>query len=402
MKLALGFGLGGMALLCFLSCGSPPQNNEEKPIVNNKESLRVDTVPEILDTLPKHVINDTLNEMAAVIGANVDTSRFFLSITESKEYQNYRQQFSKRWTNFDTSRLRILRQFRQQEIQNGVKTAPTLFYPFSGPDILYANTFFPEAKKYILVGLEPVGTLSSLHELTIDSIGKYFETLNSSINALLKFSFFRTNSMEKDLTRKELDGVIHLIFLFLNRTGNSIRSAKAIGIDSLGNKFNYASFEEMKKLRPKIAGLEVVFLSPQNEEKVLEYYAANLVNPALEKNKGFMMYLKGYRDIGTYLKGASYLLHKPHFSIIRNYILNTSNSIVQDDSGIPLHSFESSKRIWNYTLYGKYIAPISLFKNSFQSDLDSLYRQQGSKNLGFGIGYNFKDKNSNLMIATPL
>ena len=402
MKLILSLWIASVALFSFQSCSSPNEDKKKNPIVVARDSIKADTVHVVVDTLPVRGINDSLNEMAAVIGASIDSGYYFSHITASKEYQNYKQQFSKRWVSFDTSRLRILQQFCKQEIEKEVKPNNTLFYPFSGPDILYATTFFPKAKKYILVGLEPVGTLSTFRELDLDSIGNYFNSLNSSINALLKFSFFRTNSMEKDLKRKELDGVIHLIFLFLNRTGNSLVSAKAIGIDSLGNKFNYTSFEDMKQLKPKTAGLEIVFLSPNKEEKILEYYSVNLSNSALERNKGFMAYFKQLENCVTYLKGASYLLHKPYFSTIRNYILNRSTGVVQDDSGVPLKYFEASKRTWIYMLYGNYSVPISLFKNSFQTDLDSLYYLQGSKNLGFGIGYNFKDKNSNLMIALPL
>jgi hypothetical protein len=41
-----------------------------------------------------------------------------------------------------------------------------------------------------------------------------------------------------------------------------------------------------------------------------------------------------------------------------------------------------------------------MFSAFYQADLDSTYKQQGSKPIGFGIGYNFRDKNSNFMIAT--
>jgi len=38
-----------------------------------------------------------------------------------------------------------------------VHFADTMYYMFSGPDFLYAYTFFPNANTYILAGLEPVG-----------------------------------------------------------------------------------------------------------------------------------------------------------------------------------------------------------------------------------------------------
>ena len=38
-----------------------------------------------------------------------------------------------------------------------------------------------------------------------------------------------------------------------------------------------------------------------------------------------------------------------------------------------------------------------MFSEFYQADLDSTYKQEGSKPIG--IGYNFRDKNSNFMIA---
>ena len=40
-----------------------------------------------------------------------------------------------------------------------------------------------------------------------------------------------------------------------------------------------------------------------------------------------------------------------------------------------------------------------MFSQFYQADLDSTYKLQGAKPIGFGIGYNFRDKNSNFMIA---
>jgi hypothetical protein len=98
------------------------------------------------------------------------------------------------------------------------------------------------------------------------------------------------------------------------------------------------------------------------------------------------------------LKGASYLLHSANFSIIRNIILNGAKTVIQDDSGIAFRYFDKSK--WDFKFFGDYVKPISLFSKNYQKDLDSVWHQQGSEKIGFGIGYNFKDNNSNLLIAT--
>ena len=113
-----------------------------------------------------------------------------------------------------------------------------------------------------------------------------------------------------------------------------------------------------------------------------------------------MAYLKNMGTINTYLKGASYLMHKNYFSMVRNVILSQSHHVVQDDSGIAFHYFLDDTHKWNYSFFGQYLKPIPMFSQFYQADLDSLYKKQGASPIGFGIGYNFKDKNSNFMIAS--
>ena len=345
-------------------------------------------------------INDTLNKIAQLISGTADSTGLFGSITKNNSYIDFSESFSKRWKDFDSSRITKLVEFRNKELVGEIKSETIIFYPFSGPDILYPTLFFPNAQKYILIGLEPVGTLPEFNISQKDSLKRYYNKLNTSLNAILKFSFFRTESMSRDLKNTEVNGTLHLLFLFLNRTGNSIISAKPISIDSLGSKIYLPSFGELRWSKLKTKGTEITFKTADGKVKELDYFSLNASNDGLRNNAGFVSYLGKMKDFNTYLKGASYLLHKPHFSIIRNVILKGSNTIVQDDSGIAFNYFKNSGTEWNYKLFGSYTKPISMFRNRYQSDLDSLYKQKGSTALGFGIGYNFKDKNSNLMIAT--
>jgi hypothetical protein len=386
-------------LVVFLVLTACTVKNEKE---HQSEAIVIkDTVKKENDSVvvqqPEIKVNDSLDAMAQLI-AGTYTGEHYKAVTASKEYREFSGSFSRRWTEFDSSRILRLKEFRDKELTKEISSKPTLFYPFSGPDILYADLFFPQAEKFILVGLEPVGTLPDLGAGS-DSLKDYYNKLNSSLNAILKFSFFRTESMSKDLKNAEVDGTLHLLLLFLSRTGNSIVSARPVTIDSLGNKEYLPSFEALKTGKLKTKGVEVVFKTDDNKVKELNYFSLNVVDPMLKRNAGFKHYLENLEDFDVYLKGASYLLHKTYFSIVRNTILDKASTIVQDDSGIALHYFEKTKQPWDFKLYGQYTKPISLFKKEYQKDLDSLYKKQGATPLGFGIGYNFKDKNSNLMVA---
>lgn len=362
-----------------------------------QEEIAKDSLPE--KTPISYKINDTLNSIASIIAGRKDGQCIYSYISGSKDFLSFSKNFEKRWTGFDSSRIQKLDQFRTNVIAKEVKPQKTLFYPFSGPDILYAYTFFPDVEKYVMIGLEPVGSLPEFKKEDKDSLNDYFNKINSSLNAILKYSFFRTESMNKDLKNEEVNGTIHLLFLFLNRTGNSICSAKPVTVDSLGQIKYVTSFEALKKLKTATRGIEIQFATKDHQLKTLYYFSLNAANGGLKYNKGFYTYLQNMGSINTYLKGASYLMHKDYFSMIRNIILKQSQYVIQDDSGIAFHYFTESGREWNYRFYGKYLKPIPMFSQFYQKDLDSLYKEKGSRDIGFGIGYNFKDKNSNFMIA---
>lgn len=358
-----------------------------------KDTLQIEKVSEV-------PTNDTLNAVANIMSGITDTSSIYKFIQSSSDFKAFSKNFDKRWMAYDSSRLMNLRKFKENEISKVVTSQSTLFYPFSGPDILHAQTFFPEADKYVMIGLEPVGSLPEFNKEETDSLDTYFNKVNTSLNAILKFSFFRTQSMKNDLKNDEVDGTLHLLFLFLKRTGNQFCSAKPVTIDSSGTPKYVKSFDDLKKLKTNTRGVEIQFIDIHKQLKTLYYFSLNAADGGLKSNKGFMAYLKGMGTINTYLKGASYLMHKNYFSMVRTVILNQSEHVIQDDSGIAFHYFLDDSHQWNYSFFGQYLKPIPMFSQFYQADLDSLYKKQGTKPIGFGIGYNFKDKNSNFMIAS--
>ncbi|MCD6067502.1 MAG: hypothetical protein K0S33_2328 [Bacteroidetes bacterium] len=386
-----------------ISCGN--ETKTEKQAVTNTDTIpKKDTVDGFVETAATFVpcANDSMKELAMIIsGKNYEGAKVLPKFFASADFKVFAENFDKKWNSYDTSRIKRLVEFREKELVPNVGTTKKLFYPFSGPDILYGYTFFPEADEYVMLGLEPVGTLPiyDVKSQSPDSMDAYYKMVNSSLLAILKYSFFRTKAMKTDLKNQELDGTLHLLFLFLTRTGNTICSAKPLYIDTTGSLQYVASFPKLQGKKCLNKGIEIVFNSPDNKTKKLYYFSLNIADGAVKSNKGMLAYLKNLGEVNTYLKGASYLMHETYFSVIRDAILEHSQHVIQDDSGIAFKYFEKNGS-WNYKFYGTYTRPIPMFSYAYQKDLDSIYKAQGSKPIGFGIGYNFKDKNSNFMIAT--
>lgn len=344
-------------------------------------------------------INDTLNDLANFIAGNSNSEKYFKDFRSKASYTDFAGKFTKRWNDFDSTKLAPIKSFVNTEFAAESKIR-NLFYPFSGPDILYANTIFPEADVVTMIGLEPVGTLPIVDDKKIvaDSIQKYVSKINSSLNAILRFSFFRTVSMKEDLRNDEVDGTIHLLLLFLNKTGHQIANVRPFYIDTLGTKQYMTSTVELGKSSHKNKSVEITAINKNKKTKTVTYTSTDLSDPALKKNKGLQTYINNLHFETTYLKGASYLMHMSAFSKIRQLILDNTQTIVQDDSGIAIHYITNDSHKWKFTFYGAYTKPINMFKENYQADLDSLYKKEGSKKLGFGLGYNYRDKNSSFML----
>ncbi len=302
--------------------------------------------------------------------------------------------------NYDWKRLQ---QFKLNRIHNFKDTAlpysnhcKKILYPFSGPDFLFASSFFESnAVQYDLIGLEPCGSFNLSEKDSIPNTlnYEYITQLYRSLNCITRFSFFRTLSMENELNSSYINGTLHgLIYLIFKQGGNPI-SYTYFKLNDAG-QIMYTKSESY--------GLELTFKNQLQKKCTLRYISTNLENTSIEQNKGLLNYLsKGMYDV-CYLKGASYLLHTPLFSKFKNLILTHSNAVLQDDSGLPIAAFLNSTQPWKIQLFGSYHKPISLFKNKYQKDLDSLYKNSKPLPLGFGLGYNFKDQNSALILAEKI
>ena len=118
------------------------------------------------------------------------------------------------------------------------------------------------------------------------------------------------------------------------------------------------------------------------------------------QNKPLQTYLNNMPECYTYLKSASYLLHYKFFTTLRNAILDKSQAILEDDTGIPFKYIPKDK--WTFSLYGTYVTPVDNFSGVFQDDLQKAYQDTATykvKKLPFSLGYHWGTNNQNLLKA---
>ncbi|MDB5233986.1 MAG: hypothetical protein JWR44_979, partial [Hymenobacter sp.] len=117
-------------------------------------------------------------------------------------WQAFAKDQDKSWANYGATHTTRMTKWASTELEEVHRNSPTVFYPFSGPDFLNVFTMFPTSQTYVLMGLEPVGSVPARASLENP---KLFPAVKASLWSVLNFSFFRTNDMAVDLKSVELD-----------------------------------------------------------------------------------------------------------------------------------------------------------------------------------------------------
>jgi hypothetical protein len=307
------------------------------------------------------------------------------------EWKQYEDWMGGRWDYLQRVRLNAIRAWSAANLADLKSKSSVVFYPFSGPDFLYANAFFPDAKYTVMAGLEPVGSMPDLSALQQSGqLGAYLADVKTSLFTIMAASFFKTKDMKNDLNNQLVDGLMPDLAVFLAREGYDIGSLQYVTLSGSGVIHAHE--------KSGATGVQITyFKGDRDDAHVLLYFQADLGDDGLHSNPGYTQLMHRLSPGITYLKAASYLLYDDYFSSIRDAILAESAGVVEDDSGIPLHFFKPSE--WNVSVYGNYTGPIAIFKDKYQPDLTQFYATNPHPPLTFGSGYKFVAANSSLLVA---
>ena len=294
------------------------------------------------------------------------------------------------FSQLEQRQLNNIRVFHSENIAPVTQASRICVYLFSGPDFLYADAMFTDCSTFVLQGLEPVDPIPDLLTTPPAALLGTLENIQISLNTLLSFSFFKTKNMREDFERAQLKGVLPIIFVFMARTGKQIDSVEYISLDKDG--------KVQQGQQGAIRGAKINFVDlASGSPKEMYYFTSDLSDDALKRNPALLRFCEGLGPANSLLKAASYLLHGSNFTTARNFLLQNSVSVLQDDSGIPVHYFTPDK--WTLRFFGTYTGPIELFKNYNQPDLRHYYEASSPKRLTFGFGYKWHDRSSTLFLA---
>ena len=205
----------------------------------------------------------------------------------------------------------------------------------------------------------------------------------------LTTSYFITEDMKVNLQQQNLSGTVPILYVFLARAGKSIRQVSYVSLDSGGN---------VRASRSGTPGVKIDYTDKRTgTPQTLYYFTTDISDGGISSSPGFMNFCSHFGVGASFLKSSSYLMFEDGFSRVRNFILDHSKIIVQDDSGIPLADINPNK--WNLKLFGTYVGPIDIFRQHDQRRLHELFNQSPTPPMTFGFGYQWNFHKANLIVA---
>ena len=209
---------------------------------------------------------------------------------------------------------------------------------------------------------------------------------------MLSYSFFITKNMRTNLTATTFRGTLPILYIFLARAGKTVHEVNLVAINGEGALIPAREADD----RNTAPGVKIVFSSGDGPKQTLYYFRTDVSDGGL-KNSGFLKFCEQLGKGDSFIKSASYLLHADSFSRIRDFLVSQSQTLVQDDSGVPLRFFKPDE--WHLRPFGRYLGPIGEFPGRYQKGLNDLFHRANAPRIDFGVGYRWRPNESNLLLA---
>ncbi|MFN2475988.1 MAG: hypothetical protein ABR526_06565 [Chthoniobacterales bacterium] len=313
----------------------------------------------------------TADETARFL-AGLPVSGPLAALMETSAWQEHARALEDAWAKKESRQIGPIRDWMLANAPEYFHSSNTAYYMFGGPDFLYANVFFPSASTYILAGLEPVGQVPDLTRMPPAMVEPELAALRASMNSILRFQYFITKDMRAELGRQNVGGTLPILYVFLARLGYNIVDVARVTSPADGVKIDFTDGES---------------------RQTLYYFKTDLSGGG---NSAFLKWCAARGPGLSLLKAASYLMHTDGFGGVRNFLLEHSKVIVQDDSGIPLRGFPKN---WRVQTFGRYVPHGDEFAKYNQPDLAAICAD--NPELGFPFGYHWQKNRGLLMLATP-
>ena len=338
-----------------------------------------------------------------------DTARFlagmpgnpgspFADLEKSDAWKDHRSRLDSAWHRAEGSLIAGLHEFGKAELSDPALRQAIVYYPFSGPDALYATASFPNNTTYVLVALEPSGTLPTLAKLSQkQDLAGYLAATRETMASVLGRSFFITREMDHQFRGQVTDGLLLPILEVLVRQP---QYHSGIPLYAPGRR------RQTDRSRPQLQAAHAI--RRQGIADCLSFRRRPVGAPdvlpdhqpgrrASQDEPGSSSSTRRVERVGHAAQGD--IVYDASGRVLHHSRPDPDNSqaVLQDDSGIPFHFFTPD--VWKVQLFGEYTRPYGSFRYLIQNDLQKAYQDPSARPLPFRIGYGYGKVKSNLQLA---
>jgi hypothetical protein len=338
-----------------------------------------------------------LNSSARLISGLPSSSVSKDAFAQTPAWKQHSEFMRDTWARLNSGQVSAMTTWRDAELGKACPAGKTLMYPFSGPDFFNAYWLFPGCETFVMFGLEHIGEVPDIEKLNERELTQLLADVRAAMSNFVDRNYFITQNMARQMRTSQLRGVLPIFMLSMALTGMDIVSVLPNELPPTPGTAMSLRGHPMRPLK----GVTIEFRAPGSKaNKRVHYFSVDATDKGIVHYPEFLAFVRGLAPTTTFIKSASYLLHRNEFRGMRDALLDISRVFVQDDSGLPYGLLD--KRAWEVQLYGRYGRPIPPFGGAYQPGLERAYGSQALVPLPFTFGYqyhDFRDHRSNLMIA---
>jgi hypothetical protein len=282
-------------------------------------------------------------------------------------------------------------------------------YPFGGGDLVSALATFPDATELTTISLEPAGDVRPIDTLAADRLAQELAVHRSHLERLFEKAHSRTDNLAKE-AKTELPGEVLFALAALVVHGDEPVSLRYFrlqpdGTPSYVTQSDIDAAKTAGDRRALFVNAELRFRRSSDASapvQVLRHVSFNLDNTHLRADPSLLAYLNarnGHGKVAAMTKAATHLLWNDHFSTIRSWLLDHTDWMVSDSTGVPPRVAGPAGFVQD--TFGTFDGP-SPFGDpdaADTEDMKKLFASQPFKDLAFRYGYPDSHGHAHLIVT---
>lgn len=281
----------------------------------------------------------------------------------------------------------------------------TVVYPFGGGDLVTALATFPDAREITTISLEPAGDIRPIDRLPPEKLAHELAVHRSHLERLFEKAHSRTDNLEKE-AQTDLPGEIVFDLAALVVHGDEPVSLRYFKLrpDGSAAYLTQADLDAQAHhpgaLRDLFQNAELRFRSgTDGPVVVLRHIAFNLDDAHLKADGSLLAHLSAKGKVAAMTKAASHLLWNDHFSSIRGWLIDHTDWMISDSTGIPPRYAQPAG--YTQDTYGTFDGPalFGLYDKRDAEDLKRLFKSEPTRDLAFRYGYPDQAGHAHLVVT---